>query len=47
MEVPCRLVKANRKLWNYLKVYLQYDMAVYQMEEFAAKDIPGDYKAGN
>jgi hypothetical protein len=27
--------------------YLQYDMAVYQMEEFAAKGIPGDYKAGN
>lgn len=39
------LSKPNRKLWNYLKGFiLEYDLTVYQMEEFAAKGIPGEYR---
>lgn len=35
----------NRKLWNYLKQYvIRYDMVVYQMEEFAAKGVPGKHR---
>ncbi len=39
------LSRPNRKLWNYMKGFiLSYDMVVYQMEEFAAQGIPGDYR---
>jgi trehalose synthase len=39
------LSKPNRKLWDYLKSFvLRYDLVVYQMEEFAAKGVPGDYR---
>lgn len=39
------LSRPNRKLWNYLKGFvLQYDMVVYQMEEFAAQGVPGEYR---
>ena len=39
------LSNPNRKLWSYLKGFsLEYDTTVYQMEEFAAKGVPGDYK---
>lgn len=39
------LSRPNRKLWNYLKSYvLRYDLVVYQMEEFAAHGVPGDYR---
>ncbi len=35
----------NRKLWRYLKGFiLEYNMTVYQMEEFAAKGVPGEYR---
>jgi len=35
----------NKKLWNYLKDFvLQYDMVVYQMEEFAVHRAPIDHK---
>ncbi len=39
------LSRPHRKLWNYMKGFiLSYDMVVYQMEEFAAHGIPGDFK---
>jgi len=39
------LSKPNRKLWNYLKGHvLRYDLVVYQMEEFAAQGVPGEYR---
>lgn len=39
------LSRPNRKLWSYLKGFvLQYDTVVYQMEEFAARGVPGDYR---
>jgi trehalose synthase len=39
------LSRPNRKLWDYLKSFvLRYDLVVYQMEEFAAKGVPGDYR---
>lgn len=39
------LSRPNRKLWNYLKNFvLQYDMMIYQMEEFAAHGVPGEYR---
>jgi trehalose synthase len=39
------LSRPNRKLWDYLKGFvLRYDLVVYQMEEFAAKGVPGDYR---
>lgn len=39
------LSRPNRKLWDYLKGFLlEYDMAVYQMEEFAAKHTPIQYR---
>ena len=38
------LSNPNRKVWDYLKGFiLEYDMVVYQMEEFAAKGM-GDYR---
>jgi trehalose synthase len=42
------LSKPNRKLWNYLKGFvLRYDLVVYQMEEFAAHGVPGEYRIIN
>ncbi len=39
------LSRPNRKLWNYLKGYvLRYDLVVYQMEQFAARGVPGEYR---
>ncbi len=39
------LSKPNRMLWNYLKDFiLRYDTVIYQMEEFSAQGIPGDYR---
>ena len=39
------LSSPNQKLWNYLKGFVsEYDMVVYHMEEFAAKNTQADYK---
>ncbi|HDI12866.1 MAG: glycosyl transferase family 1 [Hadesarchaea archaeon] len=39
------LSKPNRMLWNYLKDFiLRYDTVIYQMEEFSAQGVPGDYR---
>lgn len=39
------LSRPNKELWDYLKDFvLLYDMAIYQMEEFAVQGVPGDYR---
>ena len=39
------LSKPNRKLWDYLKGFiLSYDVVVYQMDEFAARGVPGEHR---